>query len=58
MRLNKGDDKTHGVVQVHINDNWGTVCNHKWGQEEIGKVLVPVHRYTVRNQKYKKICSY
>ncbi|XP_052098351.1 deleted in malignant brain tumors 1 protein-like [Mytilus californianus] len=35
VRLNKGDDKTHGVVQVHVNDNWGTVCNHKWGQEEI-----------------------
>ena len=37
VRLEKGDKKSHGVVQVYLHNNWGTVCNDKWSEPDISK---------------------
>lgn len=35
VRLDKGDKRSHGVVQVYMEDHWGTVCGHLWSEADI-----------------------
>lgn len=37
VRLDKGDKRSHGVVQVYMEDHWGTVCGHLWSEADISK---------------------
>lgn len=37
VRLDKGDKQSHGVVQVYMEDHWGTVCGHLWSEADISK---------------------
>ncbi|XP_051791691.1 T-cell differentiation antigen CD6-like isoform X2 [Erpetoichthys calabaricus] len=38
LRLTGGLDRCSGIVEIHRNGTWGTVCNNGWGNEEVNIV--------------------
>lgn len=38
LRLVDGENKCSGRVEVRVQEEWGTVCNHDWDMEEVSVV--------------------
>ncbi|XP_052276945.1 deleted in malignant brain tumors 1 protein-like isoform X3 [Dreissena polymorpha] len=38
VMLTRGDYKSHGAVEVNMNNHWGLVCNKDWDQKDVDVV--------------------
>ena len=43
MRVSRGNQVSAGVVQVNINNNWGSICDNEWSDTNTREFTCVVH---------------
>lgn len=53
MRLTNGTDRCSGRVEIFHDGQWGTVCDDKWGMQEVAVACREMNCGTAIAAKYK-----